>query len=217
MTIPSKKILFQGDSITDVGRNKEVQEPNRHLGSGYVTMIAGKLGAQYTDAEHQVYNRGISGNRVSDLYARWNEDAISIQPDILSILIGVNDAWRMINKLPQGASDRFERVYRHLLEETAEVMPQTKLVLCEPFVLPAGTVVDNWEQWQGMIPHYGQIVRTLAEEFDAVFVELQEPFNQALSKKEAGYWLHDGVHATAAGHELIAEVWMQAVRKAHLL
>ena len=110
-------ILFQGDSITDGnwGRN---QDPNHILGHGYVYLIAAQLGLEFAQSQPLFINRGVSGNRVSDLYARWNEDAFSLKPDLISILAGVNDAGRIIQGQPEGATDRFERIYRQLLSET---------------------------------------------------------------------------------------------------
>jgi lysophospholipase L1-like esterase len=210
-----KTILFQGDSITDAGRSRE-GDANRGLGQGYASLIASRLGHAFAEAGHRFMNRGISGNRVSDVYARWNEDAISLQPDMISLLIGVNDAWRIMWKLPEGATDRFERVYRHLLEETKETMPNTGLILCEPFVLKVGAASERWEEWRRLIDSYGEIVRSLAGEYDAVFVALQDPFNQASLRVEASYWLNDGVHPSAAGHELIAMEWMNAVQNSPL-
>lgn len=212
MVTAGKVILFQGDSITDAGRSREAKEPNRGLGGGYASYIAGRLGVQYARAGLRFYNRGLGGNRVSDLYARWNEDAISLQPDLISILIGVNDAWRRIGKMPEGASDRFKRVYRHLLEETRETLPNTTIVLCEPFILPVGLPLDSWEEWRRTIDTYGTIVRELAERYDAVFVELQDMLQQSAQLNEPGYWLHDGIHASAAGHELIASKWIETVQ-----
>lgn len=100
------------------------------------------------------YNRGVSGDRISDLYARWNEDAFYLQPDILSILIGVNDIWRMMKGEPGGCTDRYERAYRHVLEETREVLPDTKLVLVEPFILNTGAPAEDWSGWSKWISHY---------------------------------------------------------------
>lgn len=210
-----KTILFQGDSITDCGRTRD-DGAGKHLGHGYASIIASRLGYQFAEAKPVFVNRGISGNRVSDLYARWNEDAISIQPDVLSILIGVNDAWRIMNRLPAGATDRFERAYHHLLEETREVLPNTGLVLCEPFILKVGATLERWEDWRNQLDTYGHIVRKLAEQYDAVFVPLQDAFNAAAERAEAGYWLWDGVHPTAAGHELIAEEWIKTVQNSLL-
>ncbi len=216
VTTRGKTILFQGDSITDAGRSRE-GDANRGLGQGYASVIASRLGYAFAEAGHRFLNRGISGNRVSDVYARWNEDAISLRPDVISLLIGVNDAWRTVHRLPEGASDRFARIYRHLLEETKETMPEAVLVLCEPFVLRVGIVADGWEEWRRIVDGYGQFVRSLAAEYDAVFVALQEPFKRATQRAEAGYWLSDGVHPTAAGHELIASEWESAVLGSRLV
>jgi lysophospholipase L1-like esterase len=204
-------ILFQGDSITDGGRGRE-GDSNPVLGHSYPNIIAGLLGNQLAEQWPTIINRGISGNRVSDLYARWNEDAISLQPDLLSILIGVNDAWRSMSNQPSGITDRFERAYRHLLEETREVLPETSLVLCEPFILKAGATLERWDEWRARLDDYSQITRGLAKEYRAVFVPLQDAFNRALSTESAEYWLFDGVHPTAEGHDLIAREWLTAVK-----
>jgi len=208
-------ILFQGDSITDGGRARN-GDPSHNLGHSYPYLLASKLGAQYADQQPIFINRGVSGHRVSDLYARWNEDTISLKPDLLSILIGVNDAWRIMNRLPEGVTDRFERAYRHLLAETREVLPDTALVLCEPFVLQVGATEENWSEWRSKLDHYGEVVRALSDEFGAVFVPLQEVLDQAADKVGARYWLWDGVHPTAAGHQLIADQWLEIVGKSEL-
>ncbi|GGG09551.1 lipase [Paenibacillus albidus] len=212
----NKVILFQGDSITDGNRGRN-EDPNHILGHSYAFILAGKLGRLLAGQQPTFYNRGISGDRMSDLYARWNEDAISLQPDIISILIGVNDIWRMMKGEPSGVTDRFERAYRHVLEETREVMPNTQLILCEPFILRTGAPAEQWENWEQKIKHYQQVVRQLAEEFGAVHVALQGAFEAAAERAEASYWLWDGVHPTAAGHDLIAGEWLQAVEKSGLL
>lgn len=194
-----KIILFQGDSITDCGRSRD-DGPGKQLGHGYVSMIASRVGYELAEANHQFFNRGISGDRVSDLYARWNEDAISLKPDLLSILIGVNDVWRIMSRIPEGVTDRFERAYRHLLDETKEVLPHTKIVLAEPFILKVGATEDGWQEWRERTDAYGKIVRELAVQYGAQFVPLQAAFDAATERAEAGYWLWDGVHPTAAGH-----------------
>jgi lysophospholipase L1-like esterase len=211
----SKTILFQGDSITDGNRDRG-SDPNHVLGHGYPYIIAAKLGYECAENKHQFINRGISGNRVSDLYARWNEDAFSLKPDLISILIGVNDAWRIMWDEPSGVTDRFERAYKHLLAETKEVLPGASLVLCEPFILNVGATADRWSDWQEKVNAYCEIVRGLAAEYDAVLVPLQEPFNKAATRAEAEYWLWDGVHPTAAGHEVIAREWLSAVQGSHI-
>lgn len=220
MSIPASKggkvFLFQGDSITDGNRGRD-EDPNHILGHGYAYIIGGKLGNELAEQRPIFYNRGISGNRISDLYARWNEDAIYLQPDVLSILIGVNDIWKMTNGEPGGVTDRYERAYRHVLEETREVLPQTKLVLCEPFILNTGAPAVAWEEWSKHITHYQQVVRELSEEFDAVHVPLQSVFDAAALRTDAAYWLWDGVHPTTAGHDLFARQWLSVVGKSGIL
>lgn len=209
-------ILFQGDSITDGGRSRN-DDLNHVLGHGYAYLISSRLGMELAGRQKKFYNRGISGNRASDLYARWNEDTLSLQPDLISILIGVNDAWRSMNGEAKGYTDRFARAYRHLLEETREVMPETGLVLMEPFILKTGATLDKWDEWEKLMTDYQEQVRDMAEQFGAVWVPLQQTFNAALQKADASYWLWDGVHPTAAGHELIARQWLSVVQQSPLV
>ena len=215
MSTSPSVILFQGDSITDGGRSRN-DDPNHFLGQGYAYLISSKLGMDLAGKHKTFYNRGISGDRASDLYARWNEDTISLKPDLISILIGVNDAWRTMNGEPSGVTDRFGRAYRHLLEETREVMPDTGLVLMEPFILNTGATAEKWDAWEAYIGQYQKLAQGLAEEFGAVWVPLQQTFNDALKHADAAYWLWDGVHPTAAGHELIARQWLSVVQNSPL-
>ncbi|WP_337035048.1 SGNH/GDSL hydrolase family protein [Paenibacillus illinoisensis] len=215
MSTSPSVILFQGDSITDGGRSRN-DDPNHFLGHGYAYLISSRLGAELAEKQPTFYNRGVSGDRASDLYARWNEDTFSLKPDLISILIGVNDAWRIINNEPSGVTDRLGRAYHHLLEETQEVLPNTGLVLMEPFILKTGATVDKWDAWQEKIGQYQRLVQELADKFGAVFVPLQDMLNQATEKAEASYWLWDGVHPTAAGHELIARQWLSVVQDSKL-
>lgn len=211
MTDKVWSILFQGDSITDGNRGRN-DDPNHILGHGYAYMIAAELGVELAEQQPLFINRGISGDRASDLYARWNEDAISLRPDWLSILIGVNDIWRMMNQDPSGVTDRYERAYRHILEETKVVLPETRLILCEPFILNTGAPAEDWNHWHTKIKHYQAVVRKLAVDYDAVLVPLQDLFDEACSRADAAYWLWDGVHPTTAGHGLIARRWLDVVQ-----
>ena len=215
MTKSTQTILFQGDSITDGARSRD-QDPSHLIGDSYAFNIAGKLSYELAEKSPQFINRGISGDRVSDLYARWNEDAISLEPSLISFLIGVNDAWRTMSEQPSGVTDRFERAYRHLLDETKEVLPETGLVICEPFILNAGATSEKWEAWKDRLQQYQEIARHLAEEYDAVFVPLQKQFDEACNRAVPTYWLWDGVHPTPAGHELIAREWLHVVQNSKL-
>ena len=204
-------ILFQGDSITDAGRNRELSvEPNKGMGAGYPALICSYLRCHDAAKDWQIYNRGISGNRVVDLYARWKIDALNLKPDLISILIGVNDTWHERSRQNGVEVPRFEKIYRMLLEWTREVLPEVKLVLMEPFVLPFGAADETWV---AEVAERAVVVRKLAEEFNAVFIPTQEMLTKAAQTASPEYWLVDGVHPTAAGHQLLADAWLAGVRK----
>ncbi len=208
MAAKSKTVLFQGDSITDAGRARDASlPPNAGLGTGYPLFIAGRALNALAGKPLRFYNRGISGNRVVDLYARWKADALNLSPDVISILIGVNDTWHEFGGRNGVEVDRYAQIYRMLLAWTRGVLPQAKLVLCEPFVLPIGAVEAAW------LPEIAarrRVVKGLAREFRAVFVPLQRVFDEALKRAPAAHWLSDGVHPTPAGHALIADAWLAA-------
>ncbi len=200
-------VLFQGDSITDARRERGAPA-NAGLGSGYVNMIAGRLLAERPGDGLAIYNRGISGNQVIHLAERWAEDCIALEPDVLSVLIGVNDTWRGFDGGVPVPTDRYEQVYRQILTEARRVNGQLRLVLGEPFVLVTGAVT---EAWLGEINERRRIVRALADEFDAVLVAFQPAFDEAAKRADRAYWLGDGVHPTPAGHGLMAQTWLATV------
>jgi lysophospholipase L1-like esterase len=157
------------------------------------------------------YNRGISGNKITDLAERWQEDAIDLKPDILSILIGVNDVLYYLYGEESFSAENFEKEYDTLVMQTRKELPDTLLILCEPFILPVNSVKDNWKQWHAEIQKRQEIVNNLANKYEAVFISLQEPFNNACNKAPADYWIWDGIHPMPAGHELIARQWIKKV------
>lgn len=201
-------IVFQGDSITDAGRNYDRSLPaNDGMGQGYAFMVMSSLRCREPEKDWQVYNRGISGHRVVDLYARWKIDTVNLKPDILSILIGVNDTWHEFESHNGVEVPRYAQFYRMLLEWTRKELPDTKLVLLEPFVFPFGAAGADW------VPEINErraVVKALAEEFKTVFIPTQTLLNDALAKAPQEYWLRDGVHPTSAGHALIADAWIKA-------
>jgi lysophospholipase L1-like esterase len=203
------RVLFQGDSITDCGRHREAVEPNVGLGAGYAMLAAGRLLADHPEKNIQVYNRGISGNRVVDLYARWKIDALNMKPDVLSILIGVNDTWHAFNKNNGVGVERYGRIYHEILTWTKQVLPEIKIVLCEPFVLEFGAVAPEWLE---EIDARREIVKNLSEEFGFAFVPIQSVLDNALKQAPPEYWLRDGVHPSLAGHQLITDQWMKATK-----
>ena len=201
-----KTLLFQGDSITDCGRTGIGDGST--MGLGYPAFIAAELLGDQPKKDWKIINKGISGNRVVDLYARWRIDALNLNPDIISILIGVNDTWHEVNK--NGVDvPRYEMFYRMLLDWTLKELPNVKLVLLEPFVLQFGAVQKGWLP---EIKARQKVVRQIAKDYRAVFVPLQKPLNDALKLAPQEYWLRDGVHPTTAGHRLIQKEWMKAAK-----
>ena len=210
-----KIILFQGDSITDAGRSRE---NDAGTGQGYPTLVKAKLGFD-RPGEFAFLNRGISGNRIVDLYARMKIDLINLKPDVMSILIGINDVWHEVARENGVAAEKFERIYDMLLTEVKEALPGIQLIILEPFVLP-GTATENceekphrWESFSSETPLRAAAAKRLAEKHGAVFVPLQKLFDDACRLAPPAYWLHDGVHPTAMGHELIAREWLKAFEK----
>ena len=209
MITPNDIILFQGDSITDAGRERDAAGSNIGLGQGYALFIAAQLRAERPKAGLQFLNRGISGNRIVDLYARIKSDTINLKPNVLSVLIGVNDTWHEFGGRQNGvAIPKYERLFRDFLTEVRAALPDIKLVLCEPFVLPCGVVTPEWitEMDQRRI-----VVKKLAGEFHTKFVPFQAMFNEAVKQAPPEYWAADGVHPTAAGHMRMAQTWIKEV------
>jgi lysophospholipase L1-like esterase len=204
--------LFQGDSITDGNRGRSL-DWNHVLGHGYAYLIAARLWYDHTDKDFHFFNRGISGNKVTDLAARWQDDTIAIKPDLLSILVGANETLAAVQGSKDFTAESYETDYRALLTQTKQTLPQTTLVIMEPFILPVGRVKDNPDNFQREIASRQLAAKKLADEFDAIYVPLQETFNKALSKAPADYWIWDGIHPMPAGHELIAREWIKQVGK----
>ncbi len=210
----SHVIVFQGDSITDGNRTKNPDgfwDLNHYLGHGYAQMAAARLGAEYPEADYIAHNRGLSGNRILDIYARWKEDAINLRPDTISLLAGVNDSGAEVDRQAGSRADRFERILRMMLDEAREALPQVRLILMEPFLLPVkGKAADQFEQRYAVLEGIQRVLPTVARDYGAAFVPLQNTFEALCSRREASWWLWDGVHPTAAGHEIITRAWMDA-------
>jgi lysophospholipase L1-like esterase len=206
-------ILFQGDSITDGNRGRD-KDPNHIMGHGYAFSIASRVGADYPEKNYQFYNRGISGNKVVDLENRWQTDTLDLKPDVLSILVGVNDSTSVItNWEPVVSPEKYEEIYDKLLDQTRSLFPNILFVLGEPFILKGSRVNDNWNAFCSDILKRQKIVRKLAEKYNAVFVGFQEVFNKACEKAPIDYWIWDGVHPTVPGHELMTREWLKQVEK----
>ena len=204
-----KTILFQGDSITDAGRSRT---DDINLGLGYPTLVKAELGVG-EPGKYAFYNRGISGNRVVDLYARIKADFINLKPDVLSILIGVNDVWHELGGRRDGVdADKYFKVFSMLIEELKEALPETKIMILEPFVLKASSTEGEWEVFSTEVYKRAQKAKEVAEKYHLTFIPLQDKLDQALESCPACYWLADGVHPTTMGHELIKREWIKAFR-----
>jgi lysophospholipase L1-like esterase len=204
-------VLLQGDSITDAGRRRDPAADVNQLpamGSGYACLAAASLLVDRPDDDLKFYNRGISGHKVFQLADRWQEDCLDLQPNVLSILIGVNDIWHKLNGQYDGTVDVYETDYRALLKRTRAELPDVKLVVCEPFVLRCGAVNDKWFP---EFDTYRAAARRVADDAGAVFVPFQTMFDRAIEYAPPEHWAGDGVHPSPAGAALMAHNWLKAV------
>ncbi|MBR7160996.1 MAG: SGNH/GDSL hydrolase family protein [Clostridia bacterium] len=212
------KILFQGDSVTDGNRYKSKAsewDKNHQIGHSYVYIVTGLLGASAPERRFSFINRGVSGNTVAELASRWQQDALEVAPDVLSVLIGVNDCLRASARTVKdlSASD-YEKTYREILTASRRQNPALKLVLLEPFAYTehqqnaGGTPALR----KAILQSEQKAVRRLADEFNAVFIPLQSVFDEAAALREPSYWIWDGTHPTEAGHALIAREFLKATK-----
>ncbi|MBE9517210.1 MAG: SGNH/GDSL hydrolase family protein [Bacteroidetes bacterium] len=207
-------ILFQGDSITDAGRNKRQELPNNawSFGMGYANYIGSWLLEEMPEKDLTIYNRGISGNKVYQLADRWEKDCLDLKPNVLSILIGVNDYWHFRNGEYDGTPAIYENDLRKLLSRTLEALPDLKLMICQPFILTGTSAVD--ETWVEPFSAYQASAKKISDEFGAIWVPFQEAFDSAIELAEPTYWAADGVHPSMAGAQLMAKTWLEALNKA---
>jgi lysophospholipase L1-like esterase len=204
-------ILFQGDSITDAGRDKEKELPNvaRSFGLGYAFLAASKLLNALPEKNLTLYNRGISGNKVYQLAERWQKDCLDLKPDVLSILIGVNDYWHKRNGQYNGTVEVYENDYLKLIQSTKEKLPNIKLVICEPFYVMNTSAVDG--TWAAPMKEYQTAAKRVATAFSTAWVPFQQVFDEAVKHAPATYWTGDGVHPAMPGAQLMAEAWLRVV------
>ena len=204
-----KTVLFQGDSITDAARNRDV---DRFGGSGYATMTAGKIAVDYP-GKYQMLNRGISGNRSTDLYARIKCDVINLKPDIMTVLIGVNDVWHEITRQNGVSPDKYERILSMFVQEVREELPEIQIVFLEPFVLEGTATSENIDRFVEQVGLTALSCRRVAEAYDIPYVPLQQKLEELAALSSNEYVLYDGVHPTYAGHELISRELYAALQK----
>lgn len=203
-------VEFIGDSITDGGRARTGHDYNHTMGQSYAFVLAATLGNRLAERNLTFLNRGISGNRVLDLQARWPKDVLDVKPDLLSILVGVNDTfWARGETLAQ-----FQQVYDQLLRTTIAALPHTKIVLGEPFLLPVGRFKADYPAKLAALAKRQKIVAQLAAKYHLPLIRYQDVFNAALRRAPADHWSWDGVHPHYAGHGLMAEAWIKSVNEA---
>lgn len=198
-------VLFQGDSITDSGRD---YSNKASLGSGYAFLTAAEIGRKYPEKNISFINRGINGNRVIDLNRRWEEDCLQLNPTWVSIYIGINDVWRRYDDHDATSVEQFYEGYRKLIERTNE-HTDAKLILVEPFCLP---VPEDRKTWREDLDPKIQAIRELAREFQTFYIPLDGMFASVSTQIDPAYWAGDGVHPTPAGHSVIAKAWVEAVQ-----
>lgn len=201
------RLLFQGDSITDMKWGRNESDRNHYLGHSYVYLLAARLGVEMAGAQLDIYNRGMSGHTVGDLRKRWQKDAIDMKPDLLSILIGTNDVSRGVTE------DAFETDYRHILDASRKANPELRIVLLDPFVLQSGRLArqEAWTSRRAETDKLRAVVARLAKDYNAVHVKTQDVFDAAAKAHSPEQWIWDGVHPLPQGHELIARNWLQEV------
>ncbi len=197
-------VLFQGDSITDCSRDRN--DPSS-LGTGYASLVAKLYSTLFPEKQVTFINKGISGNRVKDLLARYDEDFKALQPDYLSILIGVNDTWRRYDKNDPTSVEEFENTYRTLLTKIKEDLPDCKLTIIEPFLLNS---IPERATWREDLDPKIQVVRKLAKEFADYYI----PMDGIYAKYEVEQYTctelaQDGVHPSHIGHRIIAEEYLK--------
>lgn len=204
---PGERLLFQGDSITDMKWGRDQKDRNHYLGHSYVFLLAARLGVEMAATPLDFLNRGISGNTAANLRDRWNRDAIELKPGLLSVLIGTNDVAAEVTP------EAFESDYRWILDASRKANPQLRLVLLDPFVLNSGPLKEEgaWQRRRRATDELGKVVARLAADYQAVHVRTQEVFDAAAHEASAEHWIWDGIHPLPQGHELIARAWLQAV------
>ena len=201
---PGDKILFTGDSITDCGSS--LTEDINFLGHGYPIFIASLLGVKCPELDLTFVNTGVSGNGVADLAGRWERDVLNHKPQIISVLIGINDVATRYSSGHSISTMEFEEVFGSMLKRTKQELPDAKIVLMEPFLLPLRIEL---ERWRADLDPKIQAVRELAAEFSCSLIPLDGIFAAAACRREKSFWTKDGVHPTATGHALIAESWIK--------
>ena len=202
-------VLFQGDSITDAGRNHNEQSPNNTsaFGSGYPMLAGAKLLNSYASLDLKIYNKGISGNKVFQLAERWEQDCFNLKPDVLSLMIGVNDFWHTLDGNYNGTPEIYEKDYIALMEKTRKVLPDIQIIIIEPYAVKSSGAAVN-DKWYPLFDEYRKAADRVAKIYANAWIPMQSIFDKAEKYAPGKYWAGDGVHPSIAGASLIAESWL---------
>ena len=205
-------ILFQGDSITDSGRDRKQTGVNTTtgMGTGYALLAGSNLLLHNPEKNLQIYNRGISGDKVFQLADRWDAECLQLKPTVLSVLIGVNDYWAVKKHGYTGTIETYRSDYKKLVDRTKQALPDVKLIIGEPFAVLDVKEVD--QSWYPKFDEFRVAARELAAEFEATFIPYQTVFDKAAKSAPGSYWTMDGVHPNLAGINLMAQAWLGAVK-----
>jgi len=205
-------VLFQGDSITDFGRDKKNKDANNTaaLGTGYAYLAAAELLQVHANKNLKIYNRGISGNKVYDLANRWQTDCLDIKPNVLSIFIGVNDYWHTLSNGYKGTIKTYTDDFKKLLDQTKQSLPNVQLIIGEPFGVLGVKHVNA--SWYPAFDEYKHSAKEIANTYGATFIPCQQIFDAAEKEAPGSYWTDDGVHPTIAGSQLMANAWLKVIK-----
>lgn len=201
-----KRILFQGDSITDANRSRK-EEEFYCTGHGYATLVAARISFE-KPGEFEFINRGVSGDRIPNILERRNRDIINLRPDYMSILIGVNDVWHELEASDGTSAPLYESLYDCVISESLKAVPELKIAILEPFVLQNANIEGYYKEFRNGVEERAAAARRVADKYGLTFISLQAKLDEAAALSgDSAHWLRDGVHPTAAGHKLIADEW----------
>ncbi len=209
------KILFQGDSITDAGRDKTHPQ---YLGNGYVSEIAMRF--EKNNLQHRIENTAISGNRICDIYARWIEDTLNHDFDILSILCGINDVGFELREGKGVPTDKYRFIYDRMLYEVMEKNPNAKIVILEPYVFKRNMENTNlynrndiylkYDLWRRLVDEKAEVSKEITQKYNGIFVSLANVFDEYTKRGNVCELTDDGIHPSIRGHQIIADEWLRA-------
>lgn len=231
-----KRVLFIGDSITDGGwgnsggqamasNDRNHNDMNHIYGHSYMMLCAAHYQSEYPDSDFVFFNRGIGGNSLFDMAARWKEDCIDLQPDVVSILVGTNDVHYFVDRKRENPNEEFdikgwEAKYRALLDTLKQSNPKVKILLGAPFVEHEGWVGRDpmFSVRDSVVRECAKVVEKIAKDYNAIYLPYNDMFDGLVkTEPRPSYWIWDGIHPTPAGHRRMADMWITTADKEGLL